>query len=669
MGGVSVQQQGERWVAVCGYEQRAIPKEAGFRWDPAAKRWWTNKPEIAAKLATPEAAERLRQQAEQKHKLQQEAVVASRAEDAEIEVPAPAGLEYLPYQRAGIAYALRQRRVLFGDEMGLGKTIQAIGALNGDATIHRTVVICPASLKLNWRNELRRWLVRPTEIIVCSGDDAPFDWFPGIGKDIVFVMNYDICARHEKAMKAVAWDAAIIDEGHYLKNDRAKRTLAIFGGKVKHENGTETLYTPLPARLRMILTGTPIPNRPAEGFPLFHYLDPENWKSKWTYAKLYCGYTETRFGHDTSGATNLDKLQERLRSTIMVRRLKADVLKELPAKRRSVIEIPATGAAAKLVGQELDAFAAHEDRIAEARTRAELAKASDDPAEYAAAVEALKAAASVAFTEMSAIRHETALATVPFIVEQLKDLIDDQGLKVLVFAHHRDVIDQIRGAFEGRAVHIVGGMPVEERQHNVERFQSDERIRLFVGGIMAAGVGLTLTASSHVVFAELDWVPGNVTQAEDRAHRIGQKDMVTVQHYVLEGSLSAKMARTLVAKQDVIDRALDRRAEPASAEPVMPESNQAATESVSRDRVAKQAEQMTPERIELIHAGLKLLAGMDTDHAREINGMGFSKFDGGIGHSLARAIMLSPKQAVLGAKLVTKYRRQLSEDIVEAARI
>jgi SWI/SNF-related matrix-associated actin-dependent regulator 1 of chromatin subfamily A len=650
-----------RWVARCSFEDRAVPKEAGFRWDPASKCWWTNKEDVAAKLADPGAAEALMAAAAARFQVRQESIEASRAEDADIEIPCPEGLAYLPYQRAGIAFAMRHNSVLFGDEMGLGKTIQVIGLLNADTTLRRTLVVCPASLKLNWRNELRRWRTRKLDLIVGTSTDCPVDWQGEHG--LVLIINYDIAAKHRAALIAGGWDMIVCDEAHYLKNPDAKRTQAIIGADAK--KGKDAIEG-IPARRRVLLTGTPIPNRPIEGQPLFHFLAPEEKAFQFfPYARKFCSAQRNGYGWDFSGSSNLQELQDTLRATIMIRRLKADVLTELPAKRRAVIEISANGASS-LVKNELRAWEEKEERMLALRAAVELSKASDKPEDYANAVAALKEAASAAFAEMSRLRHETALATCPYIIEHVQGLVE-QGEKIIVFAHHRDVIEKLAGAFGSSAVLVYGGMPIEERQRNVERFQSDPNCMVFVGGILAAGVGLTLTASAHVVFAELDWVPGNVTQAEDRAHRIGQKEMVIVEHFVLEGSLSARMATVLIEKQEVIDQALDKI---MAAEPVLPtaKKERAATENATQDAIAKLAEQMTPARIAAVHEGLKMLAGMDSDHARELNGAGFSKIDVYLGHSLADRFELTPRQAALGSKLVNKYRRQLPTEITEGAK-
>ena len=213
-------------------------------------------------------------------------------------------------------------------------------------------------------------------------------------------------------------------------------------------------------------------------------------------------------------------------------------------------------------------------------------------------------------------------------------------------------------------------MDIRDRQESVDRFQSDPKCRVFVGNIQAAGVGLTLTASSHVIFAELDWVPGNVSQAEDRLHRIGQRDNVLVQHLVLEDSLDCRMAKVIVSKQTVIDAALD---DPTSRHildiPILPtrEGDEPATASMTRKGIDDAASRITPEQAQAIHECLRILAGADPDHALERNGVGYNSADGPIGHSLAQRGSLTPRQAALGMKILAKYHRQLPSALMERA--
>lgn len=653
MANISVEKQGSRWIARCAYSDKDVVKAAGFRWDPDRKNWWTGSAEIAAKVSTPEAAAKMMAAVEEKKAVAAEMVAESRIAGSDADIPCPEGLAYLPYQRAGIATALKRNAVLFGDEMGLGKTIQAIGIINADPTMNKVLIVCPASLKLNWQRELRKWLVRPMTIAIAT----PQSCHPEAVN--ITILNYDILTKVRAKVESVEWDMLISDEAHYLKNPEAKRTIALIGKEKKGQVEVE----PIRARRPVFLTGTPIPNRPIEGFPLFHYLDPTEFRSFWGYAKRYCDAQNNGYGWDLSGSSNLGELQEKLRSTIMIRRLKSEVLTELPAKRRSVIEIEANGATAA-VKAESAAWERNEEAMIAMRAACELAKASADPKDYQDAVARLSDAATAAFAEISKLRHATAVAKIPYVIEHLRDAME-QG-KVVVFAHHKDVLTGIAAEFGNSAVLVYGETPMAARQAAVDRFQADPTCRLFIGGILAAGVGLTLTAASHVVFAELDWVPGNVTQAEDRCHRIGQKDMVIVEHLVLEGSLDARMAAILVEKQEVIAAALDNV---ERAAPILPAKEQAATASMTVDKLAAIAGKLTRSQIDLIHGGLRILASMDDDYARQKNGCGFSKIDSQIGHNLAAMILLSARQGALGSKLVTRYRRQLPDHIVAAAKV
>jgi SWI/SNF-related matrix-associated actin-dependent regulator 1 of chromatin subfamily A len=186
------------------------------------------------------------------------------------------------------------------------------------------LIICPASLRINWLRESKKWLVRNMSAVIVTGSS----WPTGIEINII---NYDILTRHTANLLSEEWDLVICDESHYLKNPAARRTIAVVGKDAK--KGEEAVPG-IKARRRLMLTGTPIPNRPIEGWPLFHWLAPDEFRSFFGYAKQFCAAHNTGYGWDFSGSSNLGALQDKLRSTIMIRRLKADVLKELPAKRR-----------------------------------------------------------------------------------------------------------------------------------------------------------------------------------------------------------------------------------------------------------------------------------------------------------------------------------------------
>lgn len=562
-----------------------------------------------------------------------ESIEASRATSAEINLPKPDGLDYMPFQKAGIRYALGRKGVLIADEMGLGKTIQAIGMINSDPEIKTAIIVCPKSLKLNWKRELEKWLVR--EYSIATIDKT---W---IDADIV-ILNYEALSKFGEQIKARVWGICIVDEAHYIKNAKAQRS-----------KNVKSIKSDRTARL----TGTPIVNRPIELYNIIS--DLHDFGSFFSFAKRYAGAHHNGFGWDFSGAQNLDELQKRLRETIMVRRLKADVLKELPRKIRQIVEVEADNAIAKRAVKSEQAHEAQsENRLSDLRAAVELSKTESETA-YKAAVNRLQEASQVDFTEMARLRHETALAKVPAIIAHVDNALEDGDNKIIIAAHHHDVIAMIaEGLQQYNPVTLTGENNIEQRQASVDAFQNDSAVRVFIGSITAAGVGITLTASSHVVFAELDWVPGNITQMEDRAHRIGQTETVLVQHIVLSDSLDARMARVLVEKQNVIDNALDVN-HPERTAPVYQPKEKPATHETTVDELAKIAESLSYEETVMIHNQLRYLSGMDGDYAAELNGAGFNRIDTRIGHDLAALAELTPKQAALGQKILKKYHKQL----------
>lgn len=517
-----------------------------------ANTWWTPDVEKAlplarffddsAKTATREVAE---------------AVELSAAPSADIEIPAPEGLEYLPYQRAGIAYATQKPRVMIADEMGLGKTIQAIGTINAlerDGQIKRRVLIlCPASLRINWRRECEKWLVHPREAqIVGKGKDV-ID--PGCGLTIV---NYDLIinAKILEQVRAVNWWMIVCDEAHVLKNTRGAARAQIVLGYYQKADKEGDRGQNVPGLIQrceraILLTGTPLPNgRPMEAFPALSTLAPEAFGNWFQFATRYGGGQKEwnkwagkeiwTFDPERTKA-NLPELQRKMRAHCMVRRSKAQVLTDLPPKRHQLIPLAADGIS-RLLSREAKVIG-----------------------NYGEAVSTLMRGDSLGFEELAAVRAELAEAKIPHVVEHLKDALDEQNddgtnanQKVIVFAHHHKVIDAIAAAFPGMCAIVDGRTAMVDRQDAVDKFQDPKsRARIFLGQIQAAGVGLTLTASSLVVFAELSWVPGDNQQAEDRAHRIGQTNTVLVQHLVFDGSLDAHIAAELVSKAKRSSIALD----------------------------------------------------------------------------------------------------------------
>jgi SWI/SNF-related matrix-associated actin-dependent regulator 1 of chromatin subfamily A len=645
----------------------------GFTPSGVSGIWTTRDLDAALKLinyADEPCKQRLRQAVEERR----EATAASRALDADIEIPVPTGLRYFGYQRAAVRVALAQFAketdsgkppgVLFGDDMGLGKSVETIATLNHVGDYGKTLIVCPASLKVNWYRELMRWLVRPRKTIIADGSTP--SWKLDLAN--IVIANYDILGRlmdvrkrslpGKKSKETVvvglgkldyAWDFLVCDEAHLLKNPNTMRAQVVF-------SLCERAY-------RIIFaTGSPILNEAEEIYTLLHALDPAGWPRAYRLPQL-------------------KDLQERLRgSGIMVRRLKSEVLSQLPAKLRQVIEVDGSGDphVRRALTAEAPAREQLEQKTERLRVAVELSKASDDPRDYEKAVAALDAGVSVAFEEMSRVRHQTARAKLPFVIEHLRELIDQNPeQKVVVMAWHQDVIEAIAKAFGSKAVmiygkvssetRVVGGQTTSARQQAVDRFQEDPSCQLIICQIKAGGVGLTLTASSLVVFAELHWVPGEMTQAEDRLHRIGQTENVLVQHVVLRDSLDSNMARTLIAKQAIIDQALDQRDGRKPPAQAGAEKALGASEAVSRDSINSLASSLGRAEVEAIHAALKSFSGL----CKGSNGdeSTFNGVDVALGCELAGARHLTPRQAALGKELIARYHKLLPEDLLKRAGI
>lgn len=420
-------------------------------------------------------------------------------------------------------------------------TVQGIGLINAIPDIKNILIVAPAGLTLNWAKEILKWTTKKL-----SGDFASSTVLPD--SDIVIV-NYEIMSKLKEKIAAREWDLHIYDESHYLKNSEAKRTQAVLGSEhIKN-------CFPLEAKRRLFLTGTPILNRPVELWPMLRVIDPDGLGCNfWLFAKKFCGMREDDYGRDFSGSSNLDILQERLRSRVMIRRLKKDVLKELPPKRRQIISIPGS-MAKKVIAAEATFYENNIALIEEAIQRAGVSQAQGDTESYNAATKDLRGLRQMMFEEISKLRHDTAVAKVPYLIQYLENALE-QNDKIVLFAHHQDVINPIFQKFQSVSVKFDGSMNKNQKNASVELFQSDPKCKLFIGSITAAGVGITLTAASLALFAELDWRPAMVTQAEDRLHRIGQLQNVLIQHIVFDNSLDANMAKKIVSKQEMIDAAI-----------------------------------------------------------------------------------------------------------------
>lgn len=465
----------------------------------------------------------------------------------------PTGAPLLfPYQNEGVQRLVQAKRLLLADEMGLGKTVQCIEAINVIRTDDtRVLIVCPKSVMGVWESELDRWLKSPLALHIASPKSFPL---PSDGS--ITLINYDICHKFREELQLRSYDVLICDEAHYLKSLTAKRTLAILGNVDATNTGIRSEYL-------WLLTGTPVLNRPVEIYPLLRALNPDEFASFDDFVARYCDpktahHGRGRYSMDYSGAKNLAELSLRL-EPIMLRRYKVDVLTQLPPKFRSCLCLAGSDAA-ELERERLRSILAapsHTNRddlehfgLEASDLLSYLGKIADldidDPENR-----------NRIMGSLATVRKETALSKLEPAVELLSDIVDSH--KVVVFAHHRELIVALMERFGDQAVCVIGGMDMEARSHAVSRFQNDEDVRIFVGSIRAAGVGLTLTAASHVVFLELDWSPGVMSQAEDRCHRVGQLDSVQVQYFVFKDTIDEWIAKSLLYKQSTIDQILPEK--------------------------------------------------------------------------------------------------------------
>lgn len=528
----------------CDYSQKEIPKNVGFKWNPNRRVWYTDNSDIASELLH-YGDEKVFEKIDQLKQRTVSAIQESQAVKSNIIIPKPNGLDYLPFQKAGIEYALKRSDTLIADEMGLGKTIQAIGVINGNDLIRKVLIVCPATMKLIWKAELEKWLVNTNFKISVWTTKSQEDG------DII-IINYEILVKFD-ILKHIPFSLLIGDEIHYCKSKPWKKTTK---GKGSGSIRSREFYAIAKKAIkRLYLTGTPILNKPAE---LFYILKSLNFPMDWgDFMTRYAnGHIDERGHWDTKGSSNLDELQEKLRGHLMVRRLKKDVLKELPDKVRQIIELEEDEFKTALSKEE-KYLKDKQKSIRQLKANIKRAEDGEDKEIYNQAVKELKEFNLVAFGDLSRVRHLSALKKVPSAIKHITEVMESAD-KIVIFAHHTDVLDKIYRAFEDKAILFTGDTPSEERKELVDHFQNDPNCKLFIASIKAGGIGITLTASSTVIFVELDWTPAVMSQAEDRLHRIGQENAVLVQHLVINGSIDSKIAKMCVRKQEVITQALDK---------------------------------------------------------------------------------------------------------------
>lgn len=571
-------------------------RKVGFVFDRIRRCYQTSDWELALRhidFADPVAEAKLTSFVEEREAAMRDSYAMTLDEDVAIPVPYIANhkgepCDYLPYQKAGILYAAERNDTLIADPPGLGKTITAIGLINLH-DLENGVIICPATLKLNWLKEMTKWMVNKDRTIgIAYGNEIP-------ATDFV-IINYDILNRNRKELWSRYWDILVADECQYLKNPDSARTKAVLGTyyfdyqtqvwKRKRERikclttGKMERVPCLRADYRLFLTGTPMMKKPKDMWTIIRECDPKGIGSDFVeFAYRYCDGVEGPFGLEADGGSNLSEFNELIRRKFMIRRLKKYVLKDLPPKTREVVVFPPEGMK-RIIKTERDKFSkalaameAHNDEEFDPKTALEdmdPAFILDTMTRYlpqgfdAPEIEDLSPGeVEPGFAAYSQARHELALSKVPLAVEHIQRLLDADE-KVIVFAIHKDVIEELHAAFP-QAARIVGGMGAKKVEADKLRFQGDAQrgidpdpdCNIILCNLKAGGVGHTLTEATFVVFVEMWSVPGDTGQAEDRAHRIGLQHNVHCQYLVVDGTIDALTIQTLIDAIAMIEEGVD----------------------------------------------------------------------------------------------------------------
>lgn len=439
---------------------------------------------------------------------------------------------------------------------------------------------------------------------------------------------------------------AVVSNCHYIKTPHTKRTLALLDLKAKRFIG---------------LSGTPAVNRPIELWPILKRLLGRKMVGYWQFAEIYCNMKDTPRGKDVSGCSNPVALRNWLRANVMIRRLKSEVLSELPAKMRQVIELPPSASIKNVLDMENQKFAPHEANIIALKSKMDEAEIADDEATFHDCASNIAKEIQMGMAEIAVERKRLSTLKAPLIAHHIhSELSADPEMKIIVFTHHREacaIITEALAEFGSQTIH--GGVSPADRQQICHVFQSVPESRVIVGTMGAMGTGLTLTASSRVLFVELDWRPGVMMQAEDRAHRIGQKDSVLCQYFLFPDSVESKMIGSVLEKMENLSQILDQGGK--QDESVSKKPRAKTTNKVSADALAFYEQKITPDVKRLVLRGLRALAGMDSDRATRQDAKGFSKWDSPIGHRLASNETLTNREATFGLRMIYRYRRQIPD--------
>ncbi|XP_050347742.1 SWI/SNF-related matrix-associated actin-dependent regulator of chromatin subfamily A-like protein 1 [Nymphalis io] len=423
----------------------------------------------------------------------------------------------LPFQEDGVRFGIaRQGCCMIADDMGLGKTFQALAIASYYRHDWPLLIVTTSSMRETWQSKINELLPSIPMMNIAILSSSKDSQFVADKQTEIVIVSYKIAGMYTELLKDKKFGMIIVDESHHLKSRKARATAAL---------------TALSARAarRVLLSGTPALSRPAELYSQLALVAPRLLGAYTDYGKRYCAGKQTNFGWDMTGQSNLTELQIILQKRFLIRRTKEKVLTELEKKTRESV----------LLDHSLLQFTKEE-----AQGLSQMAKA------FESTRSSEKHAALITYFS------ESAKVKIPAICKYVKQLLKETTSKFLVFAHHRNMIDAICNTLDEANTHyicIVGSTQSNTRAELVETFQHVLSCRVGVLSVTAAGSGLTLTAADLVLFAELHWNPGILTQAESRAHRLGRSGGVCVRYLLAGGTADDFMWPMLQDKLDVLN--------------------------------------------------------------------------------------------------------------------
>jgi SWI/SNF-related matrix-associated actin-dependent regulator 1 of chromatin subfamily A len=516
------------FVCRTNFQDRHVPKEAGFRFVKERRCWTTYNPAVAA---------RLRAYADQVTRDEIDKVLITVSPWSK-PLQLPRDLELKPFQPKACKFALERNKSYLALDPGLGKTVVA-AVVAATLKTWCVVYICPQFLTLNTEEEFKKWAPGlQTAVVSAKTDLTDKRYFSDaqvlIVSDsvmtrpkVVEVVERHVCS-HRRAV-------LFIDEAQRFKTKAAKRSKALYGsgyGSFTRKYGLTSIFDKT-----VLLSGTPMPNRPIELFHTLSRVAPETieFMTEQAFGEKYCAGFRSAYGWDFSGASNMKELAKRVKHPTgpFMYRLRKDKL-DLPPKTEELL----------FVGEDMPPSLA-------GISRQILRKYS--PADLMKQVIAGQLGVFETALPMATYRRMLALHKVGFTAEYVSDILDTTNASVLLFGIHKEAIAElVKKLYDYDPIVITGDVPTAKRHALVKAFQTSKHLRLFIGNIQAAGVGLTLTKARRVIMHEDMWTPGENKQAGDRAHRIGQTEPVLVQHVVHRNSLDAAVMQELLRKSETM---------------------------------------------------------------------------------------------------------------------